>query len=123
MSEKAKRRFWRMHLSTAVVLMLVVSASIGLNLSLRTGRSCGSGENYRSVGAGYGIPIPFYWEYVGWHLKDPDSSLTQTAYGEKAFTNIEYKCLAADIIAIFVLLCGVAAFSECMIRRHEAKRQ
>ena len=117
-----KRRFWQLHLSTAIILMLVVSASIGLNLSIRIGQSRGCGKLYSSIEDGYGFPCPCYWKCVSFHLMEDNETGHLTPYDEHAFTRIEYGRMLVDLIPILVLAGGTAVFCEWRIRRREGRK-
>ena len=60
MADMPKRRFWQIHLSTAIVMMFVASVLVGLNW--------GGGQEYKIDGHIYrsivGWPIRYRYDYL-----------------------------------------------------------
>jgi hypothetical protein len=111
MSDRPTRRFWQIHLSTAVVLMLLTSLLLGANLQCRT-------QTYTIDGAG--ALIPFQFSQWGWPMPWPDNPW---ARGQRYFISPDIDYYAPMFINIVVgstIVFLVATINEIRIRRREA---
>jgi hypothetical protein len=98
-----KRRFWQLHLSTAIVLMLIVAVGLGLNL-------------YGFVRTSYGFPMQ---RSYGWPLMVAVRNL------ETHETLWFYSSVSALVINTFIIVSftfNIAFVLEYIIRRREARK-
>ena len=125
MSEKPKRPWFRFHLLTAVLMMLLSGLFLGLNLQQH--------PNPPFAGTYQGWPLVFEhdWTYVSLSSKPTDfKKKLDTNYGGRFFLEQEeypgwWKCpgyLYADIAFASVVLIGTAFLCELLLRRREARK-
>jgi hypothetical protein len=100
MSEKPKRRFFQIHLSTAVVLMFVAGGLMWLNM-IQHWILAGRGPN------AYGWP---YFFYATERIRQPE--LIGHFYASNLLINV---------VTAFLGLFVVAAISEAVIRRERGR--
>jgi hypothetical protein len=107
---KPKRRFWQIHLSTAVLLMVVAA--------LFTWANCGWTKDFYSDGSSVlGRGRPFIFQLYFYESSDiVNSSFMPSGY-------IEYSAVLYDIAigAAALLLAGIV--SEYLIRRREGREE
>jgi hypothetical protein len=126
----SKRRFWQIHLSTAVVLMLCGALMLGLNFYPRSGwydRNSGGLPEYLTK-TYYGFPINAF--AIGSKSPaqleaDPDATKYISTSREWAATDGAFYSFSAAILNTFccVLIVGaVAIVLETNIRRREARK-
>ena len=94
-----KRSLWQLHISTAVVLMFIVTIWLAICFKVQTGRNA-SGQH------GYGMPFPFFYA----------DNLHSSHF------NLDYVGLAVDILCVSVLSLKIAQFCEGRIRRREGRK-
>jgi hypothetical protein len=96
------RKWFQIHLSTAIVLMITIGALLGANLAVIHGtNSDGAGQEWPIYW--WGFPFPAYEEYY------PDVSERWTV----AFLNMPFN---------IALVTGIVFFCERRIRRREIKK-
>jgi hypothetical protein len=105
MKDKPKRRWFRFHLQTAVVMMIVSGGMLWLNIS-RSHDIKGGEESYRC-----GWPMTWYWTCLITDNVPPE-------YG--GFT--EGKGLLVDVAIVLCVVSAVAVISELLLRRLEARK-
>jgi hypothetical protein len=116
------RRFFQIHLSTAVVLMFVAAGLLYLNLTPMPNGYLSHGVNGsgRPVSdtraAAYGCPIPFF--YLG---------TTTLYYSNYPKTVSEYRdispgLLALNVLANSLLLAATGSACEFLLRRRERRQ-
>jgi len=111
---RKKRRFWQLHLSTAVLLMFVSGSLVGSNTRDRD---------------------PVYWDSyfrglrrvpTGWPFEFKQRFETYDAENDKVLNAEEGPCnvwsLAGDIFTAIGICSSVAFISEWLIRRREGRR-
>ena len=120
-----QRRFWQIHLSTAVVLMFVAGVIMYANsrsdnvrlvsamgeLNAQTGRSEPIWQPYIR----YGWPLPFYIEWDRSHGP-------HEGYDASVFIGIRHSFLCFDIGCWLAIIAATAVTSEFVIRRREARK-
>jgi hypothetical protein len=125
MSEKPKRPWFRFHLLTAVLMICVVAALIGLNLrkfTSYTGSGITTGEygitgRTSEDGKSYGLPYNFVTVGCERHLT-PDEQPLET----KAVFKFDFEHLCLDVLIWGVITFAVAFLSESILRRREARK-
>jgi hypothetical protein len=104
-TQAPKRRFWQIHLSTAVVMMVVASVCLFVNLQWRFSES----STYSSAD-----DVPGEIQIQGWPFA---AQKRFWGYGREWYRQIEGYGLVADAVCMFVVVAGVATLSEYLIRR------
>ena len=124
-----KRRWFRIHLSTAVVLMLVATGLVWANVrSSPKSKAKFAVQRFFQI-----IPEPrtrgWPWQYQTFY-DDPDTQATfydivQEGQGliQIEATAINLKLLLLDILAVIAILAATAFASESLIRRRSRKQQ
>jgi hypothetical protein len=107
MSKKPKRRWFRFHLMTAVLMMVAAGGLIGQNAVIRE-----TVEEYRIVN-GFGWPFIFRPTFIR-EFDDPNPE----RYGYDL--NLWHLSLNT-LLLVSILLC-VALISESILRRREGRR-
>ena len=132
MSEQCKeRRFFQIHLSTAIVLMFVANALLGANcipITLTVGEMGQANLNYAfrmAQGVGVDQSRTFVHRCQGWPFwfrsRIVDETGTIMPYYSWANT-LSFEWLAADVL-IAIVLCGAAVeISERFFRRREVRK-
>ena len=115
-----KYRFWQLHLSTAVLLMLLIAWLAKINIV--------PSDNFRDHGeytvTSYGWPIHIiHYDFKGRtdyegksNAWDVDDSRVGTLYRSILIAIIENLLVAISLVA------NVAFLSECLIRRREGRK-
>ena len=96
------RKWFRIHLSTAIALMIVAGVLVGANLAVIQGSNSDSSGNTWPI-YWWGFPIPGYEEYY------PDFSERLTV----SIMNLPFN---------IALMAGIVFFCERRIRRREAHK-
>jgi hypothetical protein len=108
-----KRRFWQLHLSTAVLLMIGTGCLLGAQMN----------EHYRSPGSDElmrGIPFPMFIR-----IANPKPGIHysfETCGIYHADNGWNYFLLVANILLCVIVLIVVAVCSEYLIRRREGSK-
>jgi hypothetical protein len=106
MSDKPKRRFWQLHLSTAVLMMFIASGVVGANVRRYELHI----EEYPLNG--YGWPFVLYWNTNGYE--------TETGQPMHQF---DWVSLAANVCILIIILVSTGILFEWRICRREARKQ
>lgn len=114
MSEKPKRRFWQLHLSTAVLLMLVAGGLLALNTKQS---HCRLNAEWNAFVNGW----PFVYRFELTDLA-PENELESIPYLWD-YEAIKTLNLILDVVIASVILVSVGSLCEWLIRRREANRQ
>ena len=127
MSDKPKRRFWQIHLSTAVLMMLTLGLFLGQEFSSEA--VVENSDPFGPFGSEYwGWPIPLYVRYVrfgldgsGAHPRGPIHT-----YGDPSFCLLAINDTVLDGFVIDGLVIGggtaaVAFVCEVLIRRRSIR--
>lgn len=140
MSEKPKRRWFQIHLSTLLLLSMLGSLAIiqSLKMTSTVGDSSTGGWKGVSYSAVYSIGWPRLCYFKGRMLaqKSEYDEITMLKPPENAppitvgeffsmqpqFSYILWESLAFNIIVTVVILFGIAFTCECAIRRREARK-
>ena len=111
MDEPLKRRRWfKFHLSTAVVLLLLIGLLLWLNTSLyQIPGSRGGYARWRV----YGWPIPCGWDPNADRMRE-EAHLLRIRYGEFR--------VIWNVLANLAIVVAVAVMCETRIRRREARK-
>jgi len=106
MIDTSKRRFWQIHLSTAVVLMFVAGALLYCNVRRPSG--------YLKT---YGWPETAYLNrstaYYNWETNLP---------GTHSVTHFYWGNAAVDVLVAAAILIASVVVCECLVRRRERSR-
>ena len=116
-----KRRWFQIHLSTAVVLMFVAGGLMWANLRARKVEWDGSNIGYvatRSPAFDYGWPQVILNDHYEWKTPFDRSDLTDETYKVQWW---RYDNLAINIATALALFCATAFMCEWSIRRREAR--
>ena len=117
MSEKPKQRFWQLHLSTLMLLMLIAAGLVGLNLRPYGGRiELGKGNSVEVTAAniedGGLIGWPTAMGYDGSTLDSP--TRTVRIWSQQA--------LAVNVLVGVLILVSVATAIEFLLHRRERRQ-
>ena len=117
MTNKPKRRFWQIHLSTAIVLMLLASGLLGLNVQPRNTHIEYSSLPGRTHFVQFGWPLTLEYELqvheLGEHVEAQDEGMS---FGIKLWAAVS-NCILGVIFLLFL-----AMLLEYLIRRREARK-
>ena len=123
MSEKAGRRFWRIHLSTAVLLMFVAGLCLWANIGYRNFGETSDFNPWRPKGWPVGGPIRLYAQ--GWPLPysiNSWSSEERSVDSRKISIECTLLAIPADFLAAIGIVGGTAIALEYLIRRREGRK-
>ena len=151
MSDKPKHKFWQLHLSTSVLLMLVAGGILWIETTVFVAAGAASAGISMQWTVDYvlGLPFPYYQRTdfivnVPQRAPDPiiameslNKTFLQVLKREKRNDNYGFSPIAAgdcvwqqfflfgfviDILVIVLMLFCVAFVSESLIRRREARK-
>ncbi len=111
MSTTPKRRFWQIHLSTALILMLTASALLWANLIPHT--YDGKPDPDYISGKIYGWPVDAAWRitlYLDWGRPDPDPFRLH-------LQRDTFEGVAIDAAVAILILAALTVTCEWRIRR------
>jgi len=104
----------RIHLSTALAVVLMAAMLVGLNLNIEQGRHCGLGPRYCESGQTYGFPLP--WIDVGsaTHFLEDGG---QGPIGHEEWHRIDWPLALANAAILLACVTALAWLLERRIRR------
>lgn len=118
MSAKPKKRCFRFHLLTLVLIVLAAGAAMSLSFRERAyyppDWSPTAYDADQTIGTQRGWPLAFH---VTDHVEFGDGEIIALPVSRWS-----YGSLAVDIFALFPVLATVAFISESLIRRREARK-
>ena len=124
-----KRRFWQLHLSTAVFLMLAAGLTLGTNIGHhKVGEPLDSGDNNRVCVESWGWPSycvgRILWENQRGEIVgvSPIETVFDWDYPFLLLHLGVNGCLIFDIVVALLILIVVAFASEWLIRRREGRK-
>ena len=118
-----KRAWFQIHLSTAVVLMVIAAILIGLNIG---GPELGPGWGSRGftyVVTRPGFPFNYQYQIQGpnpFMVPDFELDLTQTP---EIWESESFPTLAANVFFCVLVLCGICVYTEFLFRRRERRQE
>jgi hypothetical protein len=125
-----KRRFWQLHLSTAVLMMLYSAGFVGLNATPRSDTSHYGNYSILYIEEWYGWPREFVWRQTWPETKmrpaEVGSMICGYSYQRRRWPGcgLAYALWGA-LPNLFVCMAGLAAVvfvSEHLIRRREGRK-
>lgn len=119
-SSVPKRRWFRFHLTTAILMMLLAGALSWANSRMRPVENSGGIVVPEDIVADGGLGMQWGWPLCFYERIPPEWSPWSTPY-ESWLTGFYWQALAWDILIAVAILLGAAFLCEAILRRAAAR--